>query len=101
MARAHPDQRDRWIASAHKEIAFLRSLEPWDERHIVRLLDSGVHDGLPVMALELLDGDLGKHVARERNAGRAHRFRAGARLARRKSTRRSPRCTSTAGATST
>ena len=71
MARAHPGQRDRWIASAHKEIAFLRSLEPWDERHIVRLLDSGAHDGLPAIALEMLDGDLGKHVARERNAGRA------------------------------
>lgn len=70
MARAEPAQRDRWIASAHKEIAFLRSLEPWDERHIVRLLDSGIHQGLPVMALELLDGDLGKHVARERNASR-------------------------------
>ena len=70
MARAEPAQRDRWIASANKEIAFLGSLEPWDERHIVRLLDSGVHEGLPVMALELLDGDLGKHVARERNAGR-------------------------------
>ncbi|MDB5937100.1 MAG: serine/threonine protein kinase [Massilia sp.] len=74
MARAHPDQRERWIASAHKEIAFLRSLEPWDERHIVRLLDTGLHDGLPVMALELLDGDLGKLVARERNAGRAIGF---------------------------
>jgi serine/threonine protein kinase len=74
MARAHPGQRDRWIASAHKEIAFLRSLEPWDERHIVRLLDSGVHEGLPVMALEMLDGDLGKHVARERDAGRAIDF---------------------------
>lgn len=74
MSRAHPEQSDRWIASAHKEIAFLRSLEPWDERHIVRLLDSGVHAGLPVMALELLDGDLGKHVARERGAGRAIGF---------------------------
>jgi serine/threonine-protein kinase len=70
MARAEAAQRERWIASARKEIAFLRSLEPWDERHIVRLLDSGVHEGLPVMALELLDGDLGKHVARERDAGR-------------------------------
>lgn len=71
MERAHPDQRERWTASAHKEIAFLRSLEPWDERHIVRLLDSGVHAGLPVLALELLDGDLAKHLARERAAGRA------------------------------
>ncbi len=68
MARAEPAQRERWIASAHKEIAFLRSLEPWDEHHIVRLLDSGLHQGLPVMALELLDGDLGKHVARSRQA---------------------------------
>jgi serine/threonine protein kinase len=70
MARAEPRQRERWIASARNEIAFLRSLEPWDERHIVRLLDSGEHDGLPVLALELMDGDLGRHVAAERNAGR-------------------------------
>ena len=71
MERAHPEQRERWSASAAREIDFLRSLEPWDERHIVRLLDCGVHESLPVMALELLDGDLGKHVARERSAGRA------------------------------
>ena len=74
MARAQPEQRDRWIASAHKEIGFLRSLEPWDERHIVRLLDSGVHDGLPVMALELLDADLSRHLARLRDAGRPVAF---------------------------
>ncbi len=74
MARAHPEQRERWIASAHKEIAFLGSLEPWDERHIVRLLDSGVHQGLPVMALELLDGDLARLVAGERDAGRGIAF---------------------------
>ena len=74
MARAQPEQRERWIASAQKEIAFLRLLEPWDERHIVRLLDSGTHDGLPVMALELLDADLAKHVARLRNAGRSIGF---------------------------
>jgi serine/threonine protein kinase len=74
MDRALPAQRKRWIASADREIAFLRSLEPWDERHIVRLLDSGIDDGLPVMALELLDGDLGQHVARERAAGRAIGF---------------------------
>lgn len=70
MARAHPSQRGRWIASANTEITFLRSLRPWDERHIVRLLDSGEHDGLPVMALELLDTDLGRHLASEREAGR-------------------------------
>ncbi|MES2126257.1 MAG: protein kinase [Pseudomonadota bacterium] len=70
MERARADQRERWIDSAHNEIAFLRSLAPWDERHIVRLLDTGSHDALPVMALELLDGDLASFVKAERSAGR-------------------------------
>jgi len=74
MERAEPGQRARWIASANKEIVFLRSLAPWDARHLVRLLDCGVHQGLPVMALELLDGDLGRHVARERGFKRAIGF---------------------------
>lgn len=63
MERALPAQRARWTDCARNEIAFLQSLEPWDERHIVRLLDSGWHDGLPVMALELMGTDLGKHMA--------------------------------------
>ena len=62
MARAQPEQQVRWCISAHNEIAFLQSLEPWDERHIVRLLDSGQHQGLPVLALELIPCDLGQHV---------------------------------------
>ncbi|WP_426104486.1 protein kinase domain-containing protein [Massilia sp. TSP1-1-2] len=60
MERAQPALHTRWVASAANEIAFLQSLAPWDERHIVRLLDSGAHDGLPVMALELMEGDLGQ-----------------------------------------
>jgi len=68
MTQAQPLLRERWIASAANELAFLSSLQPWDERHIVRLLDSGWHDGLPVLALELLDGDLGKHMATLRKA---------------------------------
>ncbi|MYM25884.1 protein kinase [Duganella sp. FT135W] len=63
MARALPQQQERWIGAANNEIAFLQSLEPWDERHIVRLLDSGWHEGLPVLALELMGSDLGKHMA--------------------------------------
>lgn len=66
MARAQAALRPRWSASADQEIAFLRTLAPWDERHIVRLLDSGTHDGLPVMALELLDTDLARHIATAR-----------------------------------
>jgi serine/threonine-protein kinase len=62
MECALPAQRTRWTTSASNEIAFLQSLEPWDERHIVRLLDSGWHDGLPVLALELMGSDLGKHM---------------------------------------
>jgi serine/threonine protein kinase len=68
MDRALPAQRDRWTGSAANEIAFLQSLEPWDQRHIVRLLDSGWHDGLPVLALELMSTDLGKHMASLRSA---------------------------------
>ena len=68
MARALPAQRDRWVDCANNEIAFLQSLEPWDERHIVRLLDSGWHDGLPVLALELMTTDLGRHMAALKSA---------------------------------
>lgn len=71
MARALPAQRERWIASACNEIAFLEALQPWDGRHIVRLVDTGWHDGLPVLALELMSGDLGRHVAHRRALGDA------------------------------
>lgn len=71
MARALPAQRERWIASAENEITFLQLLEPWDERHIVRLLDSGWHNGLPVLALELLDCDLGRHMKTLQGRGEA------------------------------
>ncbi|MRV72495.1 protein kinase [Duganella sp. FT92W] len=69
MAQAHPALRQRWIASAEAEIDFLESLAPWDERHIVRLLDCGRHRGLPVMALELMSCDLGRHMQALRHAG--------------------------------
>ncbi len=70
MQRADPALQARWTDSAANEIAFLRALAPWDERHIVRLLASGTHAGLPVMALELLGSDLGRHMRTERDAGR-------------------------------
>ncbi|OIJ40647.1 protein kinase domain-containing protein [Massilia timonae] len=70
MARAPSSLRARWLASASTEIAFLRGLAPWDGRHIVRLLDSGEHAGMPAMALELLDGDLAGHLTREMALGR-------------------------------
>lgn len=69
MARALPAQRERWIASANNEIGFLQSLAPWDERHIVRLLDNGWHQGLPVLALELMPTDLGKHMTALKTRG--------------------------------
>jgi serine/threonine protein kinase len=69
MELALPPQRACWRNSADAEIAFLRALQPWDRRHIVRLLDSGEHAGLPALALELLDGDLAAHLARLRGRG--------------------------------
>lgn len=74
MERAHPEQRRHWIGSANTEIAFLRSLSPWDGRHIVRLLDSGEHEGLPALALERLDCDLASHIDELRRAGRTPGF---------------------------
>ncbi|MGF6274430.1 serine/threonine protein kinase [Massilia sp. UYP11] len=70
MERAPVGLRARWLASASTEIAFLRALAPWDARHIVRLLDSGEHAGMPAMALELLDGDLAGHLSRAAALGR-------------------------------
>lgn len=69
MALAAPSLQQRWSASARNEIAFLASLAPWDERHIVRLLDQGLHQGLPVMALELMHTDLARHLAAVRARG--------------------------------
>jgi serine/threonine-protein kinase len=71
MALALPPQRARWSACLAAEIAFLRSLHPWDQRHIVRLLDSGEHHGQPAMALELLDADLARHLDGLRARGAA------------------------------
>lgn len=71
MARAHPALHARWIDSAVQETGFLRALAPWDQRHIVRLLDSGEHAGLPAMALELLGPDLARHAAARRPASLA------------------------------
>lgn len=71
MARAPSELRCHWIDAARAEEHFLSGLAPWDGRHIVRLLDSGSVDGLPAMALELLDGDLATHLKVLRATGRA------------------------------
>lgn len=70
MARAPAALRRHWIDAARAEHGFLARLAPWDGRHIVRLLDSGSVDGLPAMALELLDGDLAAHLGALRAAGK-------------------------------
>jgi serine/threonine-protein kinase len=74
MERAAAGERACWTDSARAEGVFLSSLQPWDQRHIVRVLDRGVHEGLPVLALELLDGDLARHAAAARKLGRALPF---------------------------
>jgi serine/threonine-protein kinase len=71
MAQALPPQRRRWTACLEAEIAFLRALRPWDQRHIVRLLDSGSYLCQPAMALERLDGDLARHLDALRASGNA------------------------------
>jgi serine/threonine-protein kinase len=74
MALALPPLRQRWTACLDAEIAFLRALHPWDQRHIVRLLDSGEHHGQPAMALEVLDCDLARHLDAVRMRGQHPAF---------------------------
>jgi serine/threonine-protein kinase len=74
MALALPPQRRRWTDCMQAEITFLCALRPWDQRHVVRLLDSGEHLGQPAMALELLDGDLARHLDALRLRGDAPSF---------------------------
>jgi serine/threonine protein kinase len=70
MDAAPPGLRRHWRLGASAELAFLRLLRPWDGRHIVRLLDHGVHLDCPALALELLDGDLKSHLdAQQRRTG--------------------------------
>jgi serine/threonine protein kinase len=69
LSAAAPSERVHWHEAAATEVAFLRALQPWDRRHIVRLLDSGDHAGLPAVALELLDTDLARHLEARRARG--------------------------------
>lgn len=63
MAQADVPLRARWAECARRERDFLAALAPWDRRHIVGLLDAGEHEGLPALALELLDTDLARETA--------------------------------------
>jgi serine/threonine protein kinase len=65
MRQAAAELHQHWRHAAQKEIVFLRALSPWDERHIVRLLDDGWHEGMPVMALELMDCNLQQYVSKQ------------------------------------
>ncbi|MCG2584531.1 protein kinase [Massilia sp. TS11] len=69
LAAAPPAVRRHWVAAARNEARFLGGLDPWDGRHLVRLLDSGSIDGLPALALELLDTDLARHTRLLRSLG--------------------------------
>jgi eukaryotic-like serine/threonine-protein kinase len=64
MKQAAAHQQVRWLEYADAEATLLSSLQAWEQRHIVRLLDSGSHNGLPVLALELLQRDLASEVRR-------------------------------------
>lgn len=61
--------RARLKANAQGELHFLRTLSPWDGRYIVRLVDHGQHNGMPVIALEHMATDLRQHLSDLRDAG--------------------------------
>jgi len=45
-----------------RETELLRSLAPWEQQHVVVLYASGEFAGMPVLAMELMATDLGKHI---------------------------------------
>lgn len=57
-------QQGRWtVEGIAKESAFLSGLGRDERRHIVRLIDQGEWEGLPVLVMELMEGNLKQHVA--------------------------------------
>lgn len=60
MAAAPAHARHVWVEAMEREIAFLTGIR---SPHIVRGLDSGTHDGLPVLVLEALDCSLHALIA--------------------------------------
>lgn len=71
MALAPAQERERWTEQGlAKEVAFLQQLRRDDRRHLVRLTDSGLWNGHPVLAMELMDCNLRQHLELERMQGR-------------------------------
>ncbi len=56
-----------WSAHLQAEIDFLISTKQRERRHIVNLLDSGSHEGLPVLVLELMPGNLAEWIAAQQS----------------------------------
>lgn len=67
---ASADDRIRLLRIAIAERAFLEQVPPWDNRHIVRLVDSGEYEGFPVLGLELMHTDMSQVLASTRKKGR-------------------------------
>ena len=63
MTQTDPALHGHWRAHLEREIAFLKSLNADQSRHVVALLDHGEVDGQPALVLERLQANLGQWLA--------------------------------------
>lgn len=70
MDQAAPEDRSRWMEGLRKEAEFLRCLSRQETHHIVRPVDAGDWQGLPVLVMERMAGNLLDHVLDLRREGR-------------------------------
>lgn len=70
MEQAPPEEHNRWVDGLKREAAFLQSLSKEETRHIVRPIDAGEWQGLPVLVMERMAGNLLDHVLALRQEGR-------------------------------
>lgn len=69
MDQAAPEDRQRWLEGLRKEAEFLKHLSRQETHHIVRSVDAGDWQGLPVLVMERMNENLLDHVLNLRRDG--------------------------------
>lgn len=70
MDQAAPDERQCWLQGLRKESEFLKQLSRKETQHIVRPLDAGDWQGMPVLVMERMACNLFEHILALRREGR-------------------------------
>lgn len=75
MESAAEEDQQAWLDHLEDEILFLSRLNHEESSHIVRLVDHGVVDGLPVLVLELMHCNLKEWVKLSKNTNMPPKLR--------------------------